>query len=213
MAVAVPPDLRLDVRTLLPEGAHLIGGEWVAARGGETFEVLNPATQEVLLRVPRGGPEDVDAAARAAAEAFPAWRDTSPGRRAELLFRWADLCLRRQREIDLLERMEVGRPAWGPSPIPVVLRFFAGMADKITGSTLPTSSPHVLGLTIREPFGVCGSIIPWNVPGPLMISDVAPALAAGNTIVVKPAEDAPLTVLFLAAIAAEAGIPAGVINV
>jgi aldehyde dehydrogenase (NAD+) len=213
MAVAVPPDLRLDVRTLLPEGAHLIGGEWVAARGGETFEVLNPATQEVLLRVPRGGPEDVDAAARAAAEAFPAWRDTSPGRRAELLFRWADLCLRRQREIDLLERMEVGRPAWGPSPIPVVLRFFAGMADKITGSTLPTSSPHVLGLTIREPFGVCGSIIPWNVPGPLMISDVAPALAAGNTIVVKPAEDAPLTVLLLAAIAAEAGIPAGVINV
>ncbi|HLH67951.1 MAG TPA: aldehyde dehydrogenase family protein [Candidatus Dormibacteraeota bacterium] len=214
MGVAAPPDLSLDVKSLLTEGTHLIGGEWVAARSGETFEVLNPANQEVLLRVPRGGPEDVDAAVQAAAEAFPRWRDTSPTRRAELLFRWADLCHRYRREIDLLERMEVGRPSWGPvSPIPATLRFFAGMADKITGSTLPTSTPNLLGMTIREPFGVCGSIIPWNVPGPLMVSDVAPAIAAGNTIVVKPAEDAPLTALFLARIAAEAGIPAGVINV
>ncbi len=89
----------------------------------------------------------------------------------------------------------------------------AGVTDKITGTTLPSSDPNVLGLTLREPFGVCGSIVPWNVPSGLMLGDVAPAIAAGNTIVVKPAEDAPLACLLLARLSAEAGIPAGVVNV
>ncbi len=109
--------------------------------------------------------------------------------------------------------MEVGLPRWGPSPVPGALTYTAGLADKITGQTLPSARPDVLGMTIREPYGVCGSIIPWNVPGPIMVTDVAPAIAAGNTIVVKPAEDAPLTCLLLARLALEAGIPPGVINV
>jgi acyl-CoA reductase-like NAD-dependent aldehyde dehydrogenase len=204
---------RVDVHALLDDGLHLIGGEWVPARSGDTIDVINPANQELLLRVPRGAAEDVDAAVKAAAAAFPAWRDTSPTVRGQLLVRWAELCREHDQEIDLLERQEVGRPHWGPSPVPGILTYVAGIADKVTGQTLPTAVPNMLGMTLREPYGVCGSIIPWNVPGPIMTSDVAPAIAAGNTIVVKPAEDAPLSCLYLARLAEQAGIPPGVINV
>ncbi|HMD23570.1 MAG TPA: aldehyde dehydrogenase family protein [Streptosporangiaceae bacterium] len=207
------PDTVVDPSSLLTDGAQLIGGQWVPAAGGETIDVINPATGEVLLRVPRSGPADIDAAVRAAFEAFPGWRDTSPVARADLLRRWAALCREHVRDIEILEQMEVGHPRWGPSPVPSVIEFPAGLADKITGQTLPTATPDVLGMTIREPFGVCGSIIPWNVPGPIMVTDVAPAIAVGNTIVVKPAEDAPLTCLLLAKLALEAGIPPGVVNV
>ncbi len=207
------PDTVADPSSLLTDGAQLIGGQWVPAAGGETIDVINPATGEVLLRVPRSGPADIDAAVRAAFEAFPRWRDTSPAVRADLLRGWAALCRERIGDIEVLEQMEVGHPRWGPSPVPSVIEFPAGLADKITGQTLPTASPDVLGMTIREPFGVCGSIIPWNVPGPIMVTDVAPAIAVGNTIVVKPAEDAPLTCLLLARLALEAGLPPGVINV
>jgi acyl-CoA reductase-like NAD-dependent aldehyde dehydrogenase len=203
----------VEPNALLTDGTQLIGGEWGPAAGGETIDVINPATGELLLRVPRSGSADVDAAVRAAADAFPAWRDTSPVMRADLLRRWAALCRERTRDIEILEQMEVGHPRWGPSPVPAAIEFPAGLADKITGQTLPTASPDVLGLTIREPFGVCSSIIPWNVPGPIMVTDVAPAIAVGNTIVVKPAEDAPLTCLLLARLALEAGIPPGVLNV
>jgi acyl-CoA reductase-like NAD-dependent aldehyde dehydrogenase len=211
MAVTAPA--RLDPRAVLTEGAHLIGGDWVPARSGETLDVINPATQEVLLAVPRGRADDINDAVQAAAAAFPAWRDASPVARAEALYRWADLCRRHEAEISSLESMEVGHPRWGPSPVPRTLTYVAGLADKITGQTLPAAAPGVLGMTIREPFGVCGSIIPWNVPGPIMVTDVAPAIAVGNTIVVKPAEDAPLTCLLIAKLAADAGIPPGVINV
>jgi aldehyde dehydrogenase (NAD+) len=211
MTVSAPAGV--DAGALLAEGVHLIGPDWVPAVDGETIAVINPATQDTLLHVPRGSAADIDAAVRAAAGAFPAWRDTSPTTRAELLLAWAQVCRRHQAEISTLESMEVGHPIWGPSPIPRTLTFAAGMADKITGQTLPAAQPGVLGMTIREPYGVCGSIIPWNVPGPIMVTDVAPAIAAGNTIVVKPAEDAPLTCLYLAKLALEAGIPPGVINV
>jgi aldehyde dehydrogenase (NAD+) len=211
MAVTAPAGL--DLRALVTEGTHLIGGNWVPARSGETLDVINPATQDLLLRVPRGAADDVNDAVEAAAAAFPAWRDASPVARAEALYRWADLCRRHDAEITALESMEVGHPHWGPSPVPRTLTYVAGLADKITGQTLPTAAPGVLGMTVREPYGVCGSIIPWNVPGPIMVTDVAPAIAAGNTIVVKPAEDAPLTCLLLARLAADAGIPPGVINV
>ena len=204
---------QLDVAALLPDGAHLIGGEWVPAHGGETIEVCNPATQEVLGRIPRGTAADVDDAVKAAADAFPAWRDTSPGVRAQLLYRFADVCRAHAAELDLLECLEVGHPSWGPSRIADQLIYVAGMADKVTGHTLPTASPNMIGMTLREPYGVVGSIIPWNTPGPLMAADVAPAIAAGNTIVVKPAEDAPLTCLLLGKLALEAGIPPGVVNV
>jgi aldehyde dehydrogenase (NAD+) len=202
-----------DIGALVPDGMQLIGGEWVPAAGGETIEVLNPATGERLADVPRGGADDVAAAVEAAARAFPGWRDTSATRRGALLAEWARLCREHADELDLLERLEVGRPSWGPPPMPGIITFVAGMADKVTGQTLPSANPDVLGLTLREPHGVCAAIIPWNAPGPLTAANVSPALAMGNTVVVKPAEDAPLTVLMLARLAQEAGIPPGVVNV
>jgi aldehyde dehydrogenase (NAD+) len=213
MAVSESAKSTLDVGSLLTEGAQLIGGEWVPARGGETISVLNPATGEPLAEVPRSGQADIDDAVGAAAEAFPGWRDTSPSARGQLLLKWAQLCREHSQELDLLERMEVGRPSWGPGPMPNIITFVAGLADKVTGQTLPSAFQDVVGMTLREPYGVCGAIIPWNAPGPLTAQDVAPAIAMGNTIVLKPAEDAPLTPLLLAKLSVEAGIPAGVVNV
>ncbi|WP_199432280.1 aldehyde dehydrogenase family protein [Qaidamihabitans albus] len=204
---------RIDITSLLTARTHLVGGEWVAARGGGTIDVLNPATQELLLPVPRGGADDIADAVRAAAAAFPRWRDTSPAVRAELLYRWAELAGRYEHELDVLESMEVGRPHWGPSPLRRMLMFIAGQVDKVSGRSLPTHDSDDIALTLREPYGVVGSIVPWNAPAPMFVNDVAPAIGAGNTIVVKPAEDAPLAALLLARLAMEAGIPPGVVNV
>jgi acyl-CoA reductase-like NAD-dependent aldehyde dehydrogenase len=206
----------LDIQALLTDGTQLIAGEWAPARTGETIGVINPATGELLGHVPRSNELDVSDAVQAAADAFPAWRDTNPSTRGQLLLRWAELCREHGAEIDLLERLEVGRPKWGPpgpGPMPGILTFTAGLADKATGQTFPSMFPDVIGMTLREPFGVCGSIIPWNAPGPNTVNDAGPAIAMGNTIVIKPAEDAPLTCLLLVKLAHEAGIPAGVINV
>jgi acyl-CoA reductase-like NAD-dependent aldehyde dehydrogenase len=216
MAVSATDKTTLDVGALLPGGQHLIGGEWVASRSGETIDVINPATGETLAAVPRGADDDVADAVAAAAEAFPAWRDTSPSIRGQLLLRWAELCREHGAELDLLERMEVGRPKLpppAPAPKPGIITFVAGLADKATGQTLPAMFPDVIGMTLREPWGVCASIIPWNAPGPLTAQETAPAIAMGNTLVLKPAEDAPLTPLLMVKLAHEAGIPPGVINV
>ena len=216
MTLQHPTDT-LEIESLFRDGTQLIGGEWVPARGGDTIPVINPATGETLANVPRGGPDDVNDAVAAASDAFPAWRDLSPSRRGQLLLDWAALCREHASEVDLLERLEVGRPKWGPpgagGPMAGILTFTAGLADKATGSTLPSMFPDVIGMTLREPFGVCGSIIPWNAPGPNTAGDAGPAIAMGNTIVIKPAEDAPLTCLLLVKLAHEAGIPPGVINV
>ncbi|NKQ59176.1 aldehyde dehydrogenase [Amycolatopsis sp. K13G38] len=198
---------------LVTENTHLIGGDWVPAVGGETIEVIGPATTEVLAHVPRGGTADVDAAVQAASAAYPSWRDTSASVRAELITRWARLIQEHETELDQLESQEVGRPHWGPPPMARILTFLAGQADKVQGVSLPAQSPDVLGLTLREPYGAVGSVIPWNAPGPMFANDVGAAIAAGNTIVIKPAEDAPLTPLALARLAIRAGIPAGVVNV
>src|SRR5215207_305061 len=198
---------------LIIDDAQLIGGDWVRAAGGETIDVINPATGEVLGRVPRGGAEDVDAAVRAAEAAYPAWRDTNATTRGALIQRWAQLIDEHSTELDQLESQEVGRPSWGPPPMSRILNFVAGQADKVQGLSLPTYTPDVIGLTLREPYGVVGAVIPWNAPAPMFVNDVGPAIAAGNTIVIKPAEDAPLTALALARLALEAGIPPGVVNV
>jgi acyl-CoA reductase-like NAD-dependent aldehyde dehydrogenase len=213
MALSESEKTTLDVGALLPAGKQLIAGEWVAARSGETIDVINPATGETLAAVPRGSDADVADAVAAAAEAFPAWRDTSPSVRGQLLLRWAEICREHGAELDLLERVEVGRPGWGPGPMPNIITFVAGLADKATGQTLPAMFPDVVGMTLREPWGVCASIIPWNAPGPLTAQETAPAIAMGNTLVLKPAEDAPLTPLLMVKLAHEAGIPPGVINV
>src|SRR5690242_19236021 len=146
MAVQQAPET-LDVHSLLSDGTQLIGGEWVPGRSGETIEVENPATGEVLASVPRSGADDVSDAVAAASDAFPAWRDVSPSRRGQLLLDWAELCRSHASELDLLERLEVGRPKWGPpgagGPMPGILTFTAGLADKVTGSTLPSMFPDV----------------------------------------------------------------------
>jgi len=198
---------------LVVDGAMLIGGDWVASSSGETIDVINPATVELIARVPRGTAADVDHAVHAAEAAFPAWRDLPAPVRANLLFAWANLIEQHNAELDQLESQEVGRPSWGPPPMAGQLRFIAGQADKVQGVSLPTYSPDQVGFTLREPYGVVGAIIPWNAPGPMFVTEVGAAIAAGNTIVIKPAEDAPLTPLALAKLALEAGIPPGVVNV
>jgi aldehyde dehydrogenase (NAD+) len=206
-------DTAARARELVIDGAQLIGGEWVPSHTGATIDVHNPANLELLARVPRSDAEDVDRAVKAAEAAFPAWRDLNATARAGLLFRWADLIAQHSAELDSLESQEVGRPSWGPPPMAGQLRFIAGQADKVQGVSLPTYSPDTVGYTLREPYGVVGAIIPWNAPGPMFVTEVGAAIAAGNTIVIKPAEDAPLTPLALAKLSLEAGIPAGVINV
>jgi acyl-CoA reductase-like NAD-dependent aldehyde dehydrogenase len=201
-----------DIAALVPEHSHLIHGEWVPARSKTTLDVLNPATGELLARIPRGTAEDIDDAVRSAESALPAWRDTSPATRGEILYRWAELVREHDDDINRLSAVEVGHPV-GPSPIAARLTYLAGKADKVFGDVLPTRSPDVLGLTLREPYGVVGAIIPWNAPGPMTVFNTAAPIAAGNTVVLKPAEDAPLTALYLARLGLEAGLPAGVLNV
>jgi aldehyde dehydrogenase (NAD+) len=199
--------------SLVVDGAQLIGGEWVPSRTGRTIDVINPANLDLIARVPQSDAGDIDEAVRAAEAAFPAWRDMNATARAGLLFRWADLIEQNSSQLDSLESQEVGRPSWGPPPMAGQLRFIAGQADKVQGVSLPTYSPDTVGYTLREPYGVVGAIIPWNAPGPMFVTEVGAAIAAGNTIVIKPAEDAPLTPLALAKLSIDAGIPAGVINV
>ncbi|GAA2353176.1 aldehyde dehydrogenase family protein [Saccharopolyspora halophila] len=202
-----------DPGALLPAESCLIGGQWQPAAGGEHVEVIDPASCEVLARVPRGGAADVDRAVQAAEAALPEWRELSATARGELITAWARLIEQHETDIDELESREVGRPHWGPPPMARILKFIAGQADKVAGLSLPTHTSDSIGLTLREPYGVVGSVIPWNAPGPMFVNDVGAAIAAGNTIVIKPAEDAPLTPLLLARLAERAGIPPGVVNV
>lgn len=201
------------IDSLVIDGAQLIDGEWVPSHTGRTIDVVNPANRELIARIPESDAEDVERAVQAGERAFPAWRDLNATARGALLFRWADLVEERSAELDSLESQEVGRPSWGPPPLAGQLRFIAGQADKVQGVSLPTYSPDTVGYTLREPYGVVGAVIPWNAPGPMFVTEVGAAIAAGNTIVIKPAEDAPLTPLALAKLALDAGIPAGVINV
>lgn len=212
MTVTAQAPLDLDP-DLLISGVQLIGGEWGPSSSGETIDVVNPANRKVIAAIPRSDAADVDIAVHAAEKAFPAWRDLSATNRAGLIFRWADLVEQKAKELDQLEAQEVGRPASGMVPMAAQLRFIAGQADKVHGVSLPTHSPDTIGFTLREPFGVVGAIIPWNAPGPMFAVEVGAAIAAGNAIVIKPAEDAPLTALALAKLSLQAGIPAGVINV
>ncbi|MGO4690361.1 aldehyde dehydrogenase family protein [Glaciibacter sp. 2TAF33] len=209
----IPAAFLVDPQSLIEDGTMFIGGKWVPAASGETFEVLNPATQEVLGRVPRGGRADVDAAVAAATAAFAGWRETHPSVRGRLLNKWADLCDEHVRELERLENQEIGRPSFAPNPAATNIRYIAGLADKIQGTSLPTADLDQLALTLRDPFGAIAIIVPWNGPGWAAPKRIVGPLIAGNTVVLKPASEAPLTVLYLAKLAEEAGIPAGVINV
>jgi aldehyde dehydrogenase (NAD+) len=196
-----------------------IGGKWLPAASGKTFETIHPATEEVICEVAEGDAADVDAAVDAAREAFDngPWSKMDAADRGRLMQRLADLIEDEADELAALETLDNGKPISDSraADIPLVidtLRYYAGWADKIQGSTIPIRGDYFC-YTRREPVGVVGQIIPWNFPALMAAWKWGPALAAGCTIVMKPAEQTPLTCLRMARLAQKAGIPDGVINV
>ncbi|MFZ0981429.1 MAG: aldehyde dehydrogenase family protein, partial [Candidatus Acidiferrales bacterium] len=200
----------------------LINGKWVDAASGKTFPTYNPATGEVLAHVAEGDKEDIDravAAARAAFDKGP-WRNITPSERGRVIWKLADLLEKRVEEFAQLECLDQGKPLGLTRmvDIPVSidqLRYYAGWATKVEGSTIPISAhgAKFLAYTLREPIGVVGQIIPWNFPMVMATLKLAPALATGCTVVLKPAEQTPLTALMLGELIQEAGIPDGVVNI
>src|SRR5688500_13897528 len=207
-----------EVTKFLEAPKMLIGGKPTDATRGETFETIDPSTGKGFAEVPRGGVEDVDAAVAAAREAFEdrRWSGLRPGKRTEILYKLGELIKRNITELSQLEALDAGKPVslasaemWVAGD---VFRYYAGWPTKFFGETNPSDDNSFI-FTLREPVGVCGGIIPWNFPMVMASWKVAPALACGNTIVLKPAEQTPLTALRLAELALEAGVPEGVFNV
>ncbi|UBH04608.1 aldehyde dehydrogenase [Leucobacter sp. Psy1] len=198
---------------------HFIGGEYVAPADGGYFESTNPATLAVLYDAARGTAADVDRAVAAARTAHEsqAWSGLTATKRGHLLRRLADLIGEHADELAMLESLDNGkllREMRGQmATLPEYYYYYAGLADKVQGSQIPASNLAILNYTQREPLGVVGAITPWNSPLTLTTSKIAPALAAGNTVVIKPSEYTSRTVLRLAELATEAGFPAGVVNV
>jgi acyl-CoA reductase-like NAD-dependent aldehyde dehydrogenase len=185
------------------------------AVSAETMQVLEPATEQVLAELPRADVEEADEAVARAKAAFPAWRDVAPGDRAKLLRRLARAVEERVEELARLEARNVGKPisdARGEvGSVVDVFDYYAGAPERLLGSQIPVAGG--IDITFREPLGVVGLITPWNFPLPIASWKLGPALAAGNTVVLKPAELTPLTAIELGTIALEAGIPEGVLNV
>jgi acyl-CoA reductase-like NAD-dependent aldehyde dehydrogenase len=195
----------------------VIGSELVDAANGETFETVNPATAEALALLPAGGSEDVDRAVAAASAAQSAWIKRSPSTRERALEALAVKLEEHLEDLVRLESLDVGKPIAQMRAVDARmalegLRYHAGMAGKVEGRTIPTSRRY-LTLTRREPVGVVAGIIPWNFPLMGMLGKLAPALAAGNAVVVKPSPLAPLTSLAVGRLALEAGLPPGLVNV
>ena len=205
-----------DFVSAAPHG-HWIGGEQAPSADGLSFETVDPATGESICEVAYGGPEDVDRAVRAAREAFEPWAGLAASKRAGLIYTLAELIKANLPELAELESLDNGKPvAYAKGDIAAAvnhLRYYAGWPTKIEGETIPVSTPDVLCYTRREPVGVCGQLIPWNFPLLMATWKLAPALAAGCTTVLKPAEQTPLTALRLGALINEAGIPEGVVNI
>jgi phenylacetaldehyde dehydrogenase len=202
-----------------------INGKWVEAASGKTFPVYNPATGEVLTQVAEGDREDINRAVRAARAAFETgpWPNLTPSERGRLIWKLADLLEENLEEFAQIESLDNGKPLTvarvADVPLAVDLfRYMAGWATKIEGNTIPISVPYAPGAkylvyTLREPVGVVGQIIPWNFPLLMAAWKLGPALATGNTVVIKPAEQTPLSCLRLGELIQEAGIPDGVVNI
>jgi 1-pyrroline dehydrogenase len=204
------------VSTTVSKHQNLVGGEWVDAAGGETMEVINPATGETIAEVPRASAEDVDRAVQAAKKALPEWLETTPGERAELLLKLADAIDEHTDELAEIESRNVGKPlAAAKDELPVCadnIRFFAGAARMLEGKSAGEYMRGYTSFLRREPIGIVGGIAPWNYPLMMAVWKLAPALAAGNVQVLKPSEQTPLTTLRFAQLAAEI-LPPGVFNV
>jgi len=206
---------------LAKEHKMLIDGKWVAAKSGKTFPVEDPATEETIGHVPAGDKADIDLAVAAARRAFESgpWSRISPGARSRLVWRLGDLLEQYADEFAELEALDNGKPVTNARKGDVqgsidMFRYMAGWATRLNGETIPVSSPgNWHAYTLREPVGVVGQIIPWNFPLMMAAWKLAPALAAGCTIVLKPAEQTPLTALRFGELIEEAGIPDGVVNI
>lgn len=195
-----------------------INNEYRPAASGKRFDVVNPATEEVMAQVAEGEQADVDAAVAAARACFnsEAWQKLSARKRGAILYKAAELLASRQPEIARLESLQNGKPLFESNIDCTMaietLRYYAGWCDKLTGDTLPVDGPFFV-YTLREPIGVVGAIVPWNFPLNLAMWKVAPALAAGCTVILKPASETPLTAIALGQVMLDAGLPAGALNV
>ena len=206
---------------LTREHKLLIGGKWVPALSGKMFETYDPGTGRVIARVAEGDAADIDLAVKAAREAFDSgpWGRITPSERGRMIWRLADLLEQNVDEFAELESLNNGKPLAtarnGDVPLSAdMFRYMAGWATKITGETLSISTPGTFhAFTVREPVGVVGQIIPWNAPLLMAAWKLAPALATGCTVVLKPAEQTPLTALRFGELIQEAGIPDGVVNI
>ncbi|GHC73221.1 NAD-dependent succinate-semialdehyde dehydrogenase [Limoniibacter endophyticus] len=195
----------------------LIGGEWIAARSAKTVDVIDPATQQVLGTIPDMGNTETRAAIEAASKAFKLWKKKTHAERAALLEAWYGLMMQHEKDLALLLTHEQGKPLseaigeirYGAS----FVKWFAEEARRIGGGTIPSPTPDRRILVLKEAVGVCGIITPWNFPNAMITRKVAPALAAGCTVVIKPSEFTPYSALALGVLAERAGIPAGVINI
>lgn len=194
----------------------LIGGDWVEAQGRRSFEDRDPARGRVLASLPDGSAADVDAAVGCATDALPAWSGLDAADRGRILIALAERIEGERERFSRVESSDNGRPLRETAAQAAIIarwfRYFGGMADKVEGETIPVAGPY-LNYTRRVPVGVCGAITPWNHPALIAVKKIAPALACGNTMVVKPSELAPLSVLELGRLALEAGVPPGVLNV
>jgi len=211
--------------TALPAGSPtelLINGQWRPSASGATFTDLNPATEQPLAEIAAATVDDVDAAVRAArAQLNGEWGSTAGVQRGRILARVADLIERDGDTLAQLEALDIGKPVGQPAMLDIpnaasTFRHFAGWADKINGATIPTAGYFgrpTHSYTVREPVGVIGAIVPWNTPLMIAAWKLGPALAAGNTVVVKPPEDAPLSILYLGKLLDEAGLPPGTVNI
>ena len=223
MTIAIgKPSLSSAAAKYLEEGTQTFDRrKWVAAKSGKTFPVEDPATEETIAHVPAGDKADIDLAVAAARRAFESgpWSRISPGARSRLVWRLGDLLEQYADEFAELEALDNGKPVTNARKGDVqgsidMFRYMAGWATRLNGETIPVSSPgNWHAYTLREPVGVVGQIIPWNFPLMMAAWKIAPALAAGCTIVLKPAEQTPLTALRFGELMQEAGIPDGVVNI
>ena len=226
MSMAATLEIHPNLQSFLSKKIHklLINGQWIDAASGKTFETFNPATGEPIAKVAEGDKADIDKAVAAAKKALEGpWAKFSPAEREKIMHRVADLIEKHAEELAQLETLDNGKTLResknGDLPLCVgLMRYFAGWPTKIHGETIPVSVPYYPGAkflhyTVREAVGVVGVIIPWNFPLLMAVERLAPALACGNTLVLKPAEQTPLSALRLGELLLEAGVCEGVVNV
>ncbi|MCW8882614.1 MAG: NAD-dependent succinate-semialdehyde dehydrogenase, partial [Sedimenticola sp.] len=207
----------MQIDTNLLKNLAYVNGEWISADSGQTFDVTNPADNSIITQVPSLGAEETNRAILQADAAFQLWRKRTAQERSHLLRRWFELIMENQEALAQLLSLEQGKPlaesrgeiAYGAS----FIEWFAEEAKRIYGDVIPAHAPDKRFVVIKQPIGVVAAITPWNFPNAMITRKCAPALAAGCTVLVKPAPDTPLSALALAALAEQAGIPAGVFNV